>query len=108
MVCTNQRRGRPLSCQVVFEKLRTFFKTIFWSDFFVYTIPEDWERSGIRTTPKSSWVIILEAITMKDVCSSLVNLYLFQRISVAIQRGNAASILGTAKTGQKLDEIFYL
>ena len=34
--------------------------------------------------------------------------YLFQRISVAIQRGNAASILGTAKPGQKLDEIFYL
>ena len=34
--------------------------------------------------------------------------YLFQRISVAIQRGNAASVLGTAKTESKLDEIFYL
>ena len=34
--------------------------------------------------------------------------YLFQSISVAIQRGNAASILGTVKTGKKLDEIFYL
>ena len=34
--------------------------------------------------------------------------YLFQSISMAIQRGNAASVLGTAKTGKKLDEIFYL
>ena len=34
--------------------------------------------------------------------------YLFQSISVAIQRGNAASVLGTVKPGKKLDEIFYL
>jgi len=26
------------------------------SDFFVYTIPEEWDRLGIRTTPTSSWV----------------------------------------------------
>ena len=34
--------------------------------------------------------------------------YLFQSISMSIQRGNAASVLGTAKLGKKLDEIFYL
>ena len=34
--------------------------------------------------------------------------FLFQSISMAIQRGNAASILGTVKPGDKLDEIFYL
>ena len=34
--------------------------------------------------------------------------FLFQSISMAIQRGNAASILGTVKSGDKLDEIFYL
>ena len=34
--------------------------------------------------------------------------YLFQNISMSIQRGNAASVLGTAKLGKKLDEIFYL
>ena len=34
--------------------------------------------------------------------------YLFQSISMAVQRGNAASILGTAKTGEQLDEIYYL
>ena len=34
--------------------------------------------------------------------------YLFQRISIAIQRGNTASILGTVGPAGKLDEIFYL
>ena len=34
--------------------------------------------------------------------------YLFQRISMAIQRGNAASVLGTVVSTSKLDEIFYL
>ena len=34
--------------------------------------------------------------------------YLFQSISMAIQRGNAASILGTVKPNKKLDEIYYL
>ena len=34
--------------------------------------------------------------------------YLFQKISMAIQRGNAASILGTVGSSRDLDEIFYL
>ena len=34
--------------------------------------------------------------------------FLFQSISLAVQRGNAASILGTARPGEKLDEIYYL
>jgi len=34
--------------------------------------------------------------------------YLFQRISIAIQRGNAASVIGTVGSTSKLDEIFYL
>ena len=34
--------------------------------------------------------------------------FLFQSISMAIQRGNAASIFGTVKPGKKLDEIYYL
>jgi hypothetical protein len=33
--------------------------------------------------------------------------YLLQRISIAIQRGNAACILGTLPAGKELDEIFY-
>ena len=34
--------------------------------------------------------------------------YLFQAISMAAQRGNVASILGTAPNIKKLDEIYYL
>ena len=34
--------------------------------------------------------------------------YLFQRISMAIQRGNAASILGTVPSSSNLKEVFYL
>ena len=34
--------------------------------------------------------------------------FLFQSISMAVQRGNAASVLGTARPGEKLDEIYYL
>jgi len=32
----------------------------------------------------------------------------FQSISISVQCGNAASILGTVKSCRKLDEIFYL
>ena len=34
--------------------------------------------------------------------------YLFQSISVAVQRGNAAAIMGTLPRGKKLDEIYNL
>lgn len=34
--------------------------------------------------------------------------YLIQRISIALQRGNAASMLGSLPSGQKLDEVFLL
>ena len=33
--------------------------------------------------------------------------FLFQRLSIAIQRGNASSILGSVKTDEGLDEVFY-
>ena len=34
--------------------------------------------------------------------------FLFQAISMAIQRGNVISILGTTPDTKKLDEVFYL
>ena len=34
--------------------------------------------------------------------------YLFQRISMAVQRGNASSVLGTVPSSSNLEEIFYL
>ena len=41
----------------------------------------------------------------KDACSSQ---FLMQRLSVAVQRGNAACVLGTVKSSDALDELFYL
>ena len=35
-------------------------------------------------------------------------MYLFQRLSIAIQRGNAASITGTLPSASSLDELYYL
>ena len=34
--------------------------------------------------------------------------YLFQSISMAVQRGNVASVMGTTPSSENLDEIFYL
>ena len=34
--------------------------------------------------------------------------HLLQRISIAIQRGNAKSVLGTVNNSKVLEEIFYL
>ena len=34
--------------------------------------------------------------------------FLFQRLSIAIQRGNAASVVGTASSDGCLDDVFYL
>ena len=34
--------------------------------------------------------------------------FLFQRLSIAIQRGNAASVVGTASIDGCLDDMFYL
>src|SRR5271154_1257933 len=33
--------------------------------------------------------------------------YLLQRVSIAIQRGNVASVLGTLPPGKQLTEVFY-
>ena len=34
--------------------------------------------------------------------------HLFQRLSICIQRGNAASVMGTIPSGQQLNDLFYL
>ena len=34
--------------------------------------------------------------------------FLMQRLSVAVQRGNAACVLGTVPTSHGLDELFYI
>ena len=54
--CTDPRRVQLMLCQVWLQNEKNMFTSNFCSDFFVYTIPEEWERLGIRTTPTSSWV----------------------------------------------------
>lgn len=34
--------------------------------------------------------------------------FLMQRLSMAIQRGNAAAVMGTFRENEKMDEVFYL
>ena len=41
-------------------------------------------------------------------CEKRSTFFLFQSVSMAVQRGDAASILWTLKSGEKLEEIFYL
>jgi hypothetical protein len=49
-------------------------------------------------------------ITISYYCESRSTSYLSQRISIAVQRGNAASVLGTIEdsSNDKLEEIFYI
>ena len=52
--------------------------------------------------------VIRPTVTVTVTGERRSSFYLFQRISIAIQRGNAASVLGTVGSTSKLDEIFYL
>jgi hypothetical protein len=68
----------------------------------------------VNKTAKIAWQRIKKFITLlgKKI-SSMSNdnkstLYLTQRISLAIQRGNAASVLGTIPQSPDLEEIFYI
>ena len=53
---------------------------------------------------------------IKDLGSRIIDVtgdkraksYLFQRLGMAVHSGNAASIMGTVPSGQKLYELYYL
>jgi hypothetical protein len=55
-------------------------------DGFLYYYKTQLEKSGVSESPS----------------------YFQQRISIAIQRGNAASVLGTVAKSSGLEEVFYL
>jgi hypothetical protein len=55
-------------------------------DGFLYYYKPQLEKSGVSESPS----------------------YFQQRISIAIQRGNAASVLGTVVKSSGLEEVFYL
>ena len=44
----------------------------------------------------------------RHFCETLVAVLLSPRLSIAIQRGNAASVVGTASSDGCLDDVFYL
>ncbi|OXA62989.1 hypothetical protein Fcan01_03568 [Folsomia candida] len=45
---------------------------------------------------------------MKDVTGPMSTTFLIQRISLAVQRGNAASIMGAVPSQRGLEELFYI
>ncbi len=61
-----------------------------------------WGREGLR---------LMEAIGERVAVSTgegRAKSYLIQRMSIAVQRGNVAAILGTLPSGNELEGIFYL
>ena len=69
---------------LVFEKLRNVYETVICLRIFVSIGKKVMEETGEK---RSSF-------------------YLFQNISIAIQRGNASCVLGTIPHSEGLDEIF--
>ena len=61
-----------------------------------------WGPNGIKFIEELGNKIKLETKEPKSLC------YLFQAISVAIQRGNAGSVMGTILPSKNLEEIYYL
>jgi hypothetical protein len=76
----------------------------------------------IATSNKYNFLWVLGVMTQKKIINEIgqkiqkitnesrSTSYLSQRISIAVQRGNAASVLGTTEdsSNDKLEEIFYI
>ena len=73
-----------------------------------FLVPVAVETFGAWATKKARLVKNIGKKIQDVTGEKRATFFLFQSISMAIQRGNAASILGTIKSGEKLDEIFYL
>jgi len=77
-------------------------------------LTSDYIFTPIAVETMGSWVKESHSF-IKEIGSKLGDItgnkkstfYLFQRISMAIQRGNAASVLGTIGSSSQLEEIFY-
>ena len=61
-----------------------------------------WGPNGTKFITDLGNKIKAETKEPKSLC------YLLQAISIAIQRGNAASVLGTVLPSKNLDEVYYL
>ena len=66
------------------------------------------ESSGVFGEEGLSLIKKIGEKIMKITGESKSTSYLIQRISLAVQRGNAASILGSVPSANNLEEVFYL
>ena len=73
-----------------------------------YLVPVAVETLGAWNSAGATLIKTLGKIIQEKTGEKRSTFFLFQSISMAVQRGNAASILGTIKNGEKLDEIYYL
>ena len=71
-------------------------------------IPVAIETSGVSGTEGLRFVKEIGRRIARITEETRSTQYLIQRISLTVQRGNVAAILGTLPRGRKLDEIFNL
>ena len=73
-----------------------------------HMIPIAIETCGAWGTEGSGFIKYIGKKIQQLTGNKRATFFLFQSISMAVVRGNAASILGTVKPGKQLDEIYYL
>jgi len=71
-------------------------------------VPLSFETLGPWAPLAKKFVSDLGKRISRSTCEKRSTLYLQQRLSIDIQRGNAISVMGTMPSTQSLDEIFYL
>ena len=73
-----------------------------------YLVPIAVETCGAWNQDGANLIKTLGKIIQGKTGEKRSTFFLFQSISLAVQRGNAISVLGTARPGATLDEIYYL
>jgi hypothetical protein len=71
-------------------------------------VPVVIETSGVWGKEALAFVREIGSRIQRATGESRATAFLMERLSIAVQRGNVASILGTLPAGRELDEIFYL
>ena len=73
-----------------------------------YLVPIAVETFGGWGAEGAALIKSISKIIQEKTGEKRSTFFLFQSISLAVQQGNATSVLGTARPGEKLDEIYYL
>ena len=96
---------QPGAAAIKAEKLKTAKYKKLPRDY--YFVPIAIETLGVWGPEGAALINSLGKLIQEKSGEKRSTFYLFQSISLAVQRGNATSILGTARPGDKLDEIYY-